>query len=57
MLNSLFSSWTCYPGAGKRVLRILVAGLMLFHGIAKARHGIDWIAADLASQGIPVFVT
>ncbi|WP_300000717.1 DoxX family protein [uncultured Cedecea sp.] len=55
-LNSIFSSVTHHPDGGRLLLRILVAGLMIFHGVAKVSHGIDWIAADLAAKGIPSFV-
>lgn len=55
-LNHVLSALTYHPDAGRLLLRILVAGLMLFHGIAKVSHGIDWIAADLAAKGIPSFV-
>lgn len=41
---------------GKLVLRITVAGLLLFHGIYKAAHGIDWIVPMLSELSIPSFV-
>ena len=55
-LNSIFTSVTHHPDAGRLLLRILVAGLMIFHGVAKVSHGVDWIAADLAAKGVPSFV-
>ena len=41
---------------GKLLLRILVAGLMLFHGIDKVVHGTGHVAADLRSHGLPAFL-
>lgn len=55
-INSIFSSVTHHPNAGRLLLRVLVAGLMIFHGVAKVSHGVDWIAADLATKGVPSFV-
>ncbi|MDD2450412.1 DoxX family protein [Sulfurovum sp.] len=37
----------------KLILRIMVGGLMLFHGIHKAVNGIGFIKGMLKSQGIP----
>jgi len=36
---------------GMLLLRILVAGLMLFHGVDKVVHGTGHVAADLTSHG------
>jgi len=41
---------------GKLVLRITMAGLILFHGIAKIMHGVSFIGGALASNHIPSFV-
>jgi putative oxidoreductase len=40
---------------GKLVLRLTVAGLMLFHGIAKIMHpgSLDFIGGMLAGYGLP----
>ena len=38
---------------GKLVLRLMVGGMMLFHGIDKALHGISFIKGLLRSQGVP----
>jgi putative oxidoreductase len=38
---------------GKLLLRITVAGLMLFHGVDKVLHGVGGVRADLESQGLP----
>jgi putative oxidoreductase len=42
--------------AGKLLLRITVAGLLLFHGIAKAQNGIGWMAGALSAHHLPAFV-
>lgn len=34
----------------------MVAGLMLFHGIAKAQNGVGWIGDSLVSMGFPYFI-
>jgi putative oxidoreductase len=41
--------------AGKLVLRLTVAGLMLFHGVAKIMHpgSLDFIGGMLAGYGLP----
>ncbi len=40
---------------GLLVLRVAVAGLMLFHGVAKLTHGIDFISGMLSAKGLPGF--
>ena len=37
----------------KLVLRVMVGGMLLFHGIHKAVHGIGFIKGLLKSEGIP----
>ena len=37
----------------KLILRVMVGGMLLFHGIHKALHGIGFIKAMLKAQGIP----
>jgi putative oxidoreductase len=39
--------------AGRLILRVSIAGLMLFHGVAKLRHGVGGIATTLARHGLP----
>jgi putative oxidoreductase len=39
--------------AGKLLLRLLVGGLMLLHGIAKLTHGVDGIEGMLEKNGLP----
>ncbi len=42
--------------AGKLVLRITVAGLMLFHGVGKIMHGISFIEGDMTRIHLPQFL-
>ena len=41
---------------GKLLLRVAVGGLLLFHGIAKLKNGVGWMAGPLAGLGLPAFV-
>ena len=41
---------------GKLLLRLAVAGLLIFHGIAKLKNGIGWMAGPLSGLGLPAFV-
>ena len=38
---------------GKLILRVMVGGMMLFHGINKALHGITFIKGLVKAQGLP----
>ncbi|MCO4844782.1 MAG: DoxX family protein [Sulfurovum sp.] len=38
---------------GKLLLRVMLGGMMLFHGIDKALHGITFIKGLLKFQGVP----
>jgi len=38
---------------GKLILRIMLGGMMLFHGIDKALHGISFIKGMLKVHGLP----
>lgn len=38
---------------GKLMLRLAIGGFMLFHGIAKAKSGIDFMPAMLEARGLP----
>ncbi|HSQ11171.1 MAG TPA: DoxX family protein [Burkholderiaceae bacterium] len=42
---------------GVLLLRFTVAGLMLFHGIAKLRNGLEGIESLLAGVGLPVWLS
>jgi putative oxidoreductase len=39
--------------AGKLILRLTVAGLMLFHGVSKMRRGVAWMAGPLQAHHLP----
>jgi putative oxidoreductase len=41
---------------GKLLLRLMVGGLMLFHGIAKINGGIDFIINKVTQEGFPEFL-
>ncbi len=41
---------------GKLVLRLVVGGLLLFHGFYKLTHGIDFITGMLQQAHLPSFV-
>lgn len=38
---------------GKLILRLMLGGMMLFHGIDKALHGISFIKGIVVKQGLP----
>lgn len=44
------------PDLGKLILRIFIGGLMLFHGVHKLFHGIDFIKQMLGGVGLPAFI-
>jgi putative oxidoreductase len=41
---------------GKLVIRVTVAGLILFHGISKIIHGIAWMSGPLGAAHLPFFI-
>src|SRR5258707_590405 len=41
---------------GRLVLRLAVGGLMLFHGVNKIRHGVDFMFPLLEAKGLPTFI-
>jgi putative oxidoreductase len=41
---------------GKLILRLTVAGLILFHGINKIIHGVAWMAGPLGAHHLPFFI-
>src|SRR5207302_1307071 len=47
---------TGWDDAGKLILRVTVAVLMVMHGISKLQNGIGWMAGMLQSHHIPAFV-
>ena len=44
------------PVVGFFILRWVVAGLMLIHGISKLLHGVDAIEFKLVGVGLPAFI-
>lgn len=46
-----------HPDLGKLLLRLIIGGAMLLHGIAKISHGIDGLQGLFASKGLPGFLT
>ncbi|CAA6825592.1 MAG: DoxX family protein [uncultured Sulfurovum sp.] len=38
---------------GKLILRLMIGGLMLFHGIAKLQHGLGFIEETLVAHKLP----
>lgn len=51
-VNKMFS----HEDLGRLLLRLLVGGLMLFHGLHKLIGGIDGIAGMLVAKGLPGFI-
>src|SRR5919204_3990489 len=41
---------------GKLLLRIALGGILLFHGVFKLTHGVEWIKQPLAALGLPGFL-
>jgi putative oxidoreductase len=42
---------------GKLIIRLTLAGLILFHGIDKLIHGIGWMSEPLAAMHLPFFIS
>ena len=42
--------------AGKFILRVALGGIILLHGIAKLKDGIDPITGMVTAQGLPAFL-
>lgn len=51
----LLASDIRHQRAGVLLLRFTVAGLMLFHGVAKLRSGLGGIESLLAAAGLPTW--
>lgn len=51
-VNKLFS----HDDLGKLLLRLVVGGLMLFHGLHKLFDGVDGISGMLVAKGLPGFI-
>ena len=41
---------------GKLILRVMLGSLMLFHGVNKLHHGIEFIKGLVIVQGLPEFL-
>ena len=41
---------------GKLILRLTLAGLILFHGINKLIYGIAWMSGPLVAAHLPAFI-
>ena len=41
---------------GKLILRIMVGGLLLFHGVDKVLHGVGFIESLLKIEGLPIYL-
>lgn len=54
--NQWFSKITDYPNLGRLLLRLTIAGLLLFHGIAKLQHGLGGVNGLLTASGLPSFI-
>jgi putative oxidoreductase len=50
------NSGTRWDDLGKLILRLAVACLMIFHGIAKLKGGIAWMAGPLGAAHLPMFL-
>lgn len=55
-LNTSFTNLVNQQDVGKLVLRLTFGVLLLFHGVAKIEHGIDWIIVSLQEIGLPSFI-
>lgn len=55
-LNIGFTRLTDHPNLGKLILRLTIAGMMLFHGVAKLQNGVGWIGNMLEANGYPAFI-
>ena len=51
-----FASDIRHQRPGVLLLRFTVAGLMLFHGVAKLRNGLGGIESLLAESGLPTWI-
>lgn len=54
---TLPNSGNRWDDLGKLVLRLTVACLLLFHGIAKLKSGIGWMTGMLAAAHLPAFIS
>lgn len=55
-IDEVFHRYTNNPDAAKLILRVVFGGLMLFHGVAKAKHGLGSVVFLLESHHLPGFI-
>jgi len=41
---------------GKLLVRLMIGGLLIFHGIFKLKGGIGWMGGMLSAVGLPAFI-
>jgi putative oxidoreductase len=46
-----------HPDTGLLFLRLGLAGILLFHGIFKATHGVAWMNGPLSAVGLPSWLS
>lgn len=52
-LIDTFNKITDHPDLGRLLLRLVLAILMLFHGVFKLQHGVNWIKPILSQHQLP----
>ena len=45
-----------HENGGKLILRVMIGAMLLLHGIAKAKGGVDWMSGMLAEHHLPGFI-
>ncbi|HHX8952931.1 TPA: DoxX family protein [Escherichia coli] len=55
-INVIFTRLTDHHDTGLLLLRLTFGILMLFHGVAKIEHGVNWIVSILQAVGLPGFI-
>ena len=50
------SSSSTQADLGKLLLRLGLGSIVMFHGVFKLTHGVDWIKGPLAGFGLPGFL-
>lgn len=55
-LNRSFNRLADHQDAGILLLRLTIGILLLFHGVAKIKHGVGWIVQMLQAAGLLGFI-
>ncbi|ELH8642683.1 DoxX family protein [Escherichia coli] len=55
-INVIFTRLTDHHDTGLLLLRLTFGILMLFHGVAKIEHDVNWIVSILQAVGLPGFI-